>query len=196
MEKIVSEAKYNDNNCLPQAKIQGPKLNIWPPEQSIQTKCQILQASFHIFSGTIPIFRVFQGPFQVYQPSQEFFRVFWVFRGHWPTCTSNKRGIQELRHKLPNDLKLRIFGNQETSRSQNFIELQPSAQSSSQNENFVDTSKKLLENRNSTFPIVRYFTTTLKFVSYVLARIAVKRENLEPAESSFNLLVDFKKDNI
>ena len=193
MEKIVSEAKYNDNNCLLQAKIQGPKLNIWPPEQSIETKCQIFQAFFHIFSGTIPIFRVFQGPFLVYQPSQEFFR---AFRGCWPTSSSNKHGIQELPHKLPNDLKLRILGNWETSRSQNFIELQPSAQSSSQNENFVDTSKKMLENRNSTFPIVRYFTTTLKVVSYVLARIAVKRENLEPAESSFNLLVDFKKDNI
>ena len=32
--------------------------------------------------------------------------------------------------------------------SQNFIELQPSAQSSSQNENYFNTSKKLLKNRN------------------------------------------------
>ena len=45
---------------------------------------------FHIFSGTIPIFRVLQGPFQGYEPFQGFFR---VFRGRWPPCTSNKHGI-------------------------------------------------------------------------------------------------------
>ena len=45
---------------------------------------------FHIFSGTIPIFRVLQGPFQGYEPLQRFFR---VFRDHWPPCTSNKHGI-------------------------------------------------------------------------------------------------------
>ena len=40
-----------------------------------------------------------------------------------------------------------------------------------QNENFVKTTKKLLKNRNWTFPVVCYFTPTLKFVSYILARI-------------------------
>ena len=48
--------------------------------------------------------------------------------------------------KIP---RLRILGNQEMSeKSQNFIKLQASAQSCSQNENFVGTSKKPLENRN------------------------------------------------
>ena len=50
-------------------------------------------------------------------------------------------------------------------------ELLPSAQSSSQNENFVNTSKKQFKNRNWTFPLVRYFRLTLKFFSYILARI-------------------------
>ena len=56
-------------------------------------------------------------------------------------------------------------------RSQIPIELQPSAQSSSQNENFVNTSKKLFKNWNWTFLVVRYFTLTLKFVSYILVSI-------------------------
>ena len=55
---------------------------------------------------------------------------------------STKYGIYELSHELPND-NLEIPG-----KSQNFIELYPSAQSSFQNENFVNTSKKLPRNRN------------------------------------------------
>ena len=43
---------------------------------------------------------------------------------------SNKHGIQVLPHELPNVLRLRTLGNQEIlRRSQNFIELQPGAQS-------------------------------------------------------------------
>ena len=53
-------------------------------------------------------------------------------------------------------------------KSQNFIELQPSDQSSSQNKNFVSTSKKLLENRSWTFPLVRYFIWKLECVSNIL----------------------------
>ena len=42
---------------------------------------------------------------------------------------SNKHGIYKLPHKLLIDLKLRILGNKEIlGKSQNFIELQPSAQ--------------------------------------------------------------------
>ena len=79
---------------------------------------------------------------------------------------SNKLGRQEFPHELPNDLKLRILGIQDISgKSQNFIELQPSAQSSSQNKNFFSTSKKLLKNRNCTFPVVLHFTRKLTFVS-------------------------------
>ena len=58
---------------------------------------------------------------------------------------SNKHSIYE----LPNDLRLRILRNYEISRKcQNFIKLLPSAQSSSQNQNFVNTSKKHLKKRN------------------------------------------------
>ena len=61
----------------------------------------------------------------------------------------NKHGKYELPHELPNKLKLRILETyKRLGKSQNLIELQPSAQSSSQNKNFVDTRKKLLKNRN------------------------------------------------
>ena len=64
------------------------------------------------------------------------------------SIVSNKHGIYKLPHELLNELRLRTLGNQEISRkSQNFIELYPSAQSSSQNENCVSTRKKLLKNR-------------------------------------------------
>ena len=60
---------------------------------------------------------------------------------------STKNGIYKLSHELPNDLRLRILGNLKIlKRSQIFRELQPSAQASSQNENFVSTSKKLFKN--------------------------------------------------
>ena len=53
----------------------------------------------------------------------------------------NKLSIYELPHKMPNDLELMILGNQEISeKSQNFIELWPSAPPYSQNGN---TTKKL-----------------------------------------------------
>ena len=56
---------------------------------------------------------------------------------------SNKHGIYELPQELQNDLRLktRKLGN-----ISKIKELYPSAQSSSQNENFVNTSKKLLKN--------------------------------------------------
>ena len=60
---------------------------------------------------------------------------------------SNKHGIYELPHELPNDLRLRIFEireNQENVKtSENYI-LVPSPQ----NKSFVNASKNLLKNRN------------------------------------------------
>ena len=44
----------------------------------------------------------------------------------------------------------------------------PRTQSSSRIGNFVSTSKNLLENRNWTFPAVRYFTWKLELVSNIL----------------------------
>ena len=51
------------------------------------------------------------------------------------------------------------------------MEVKPSAQSSSQKENFVNTSKSLVENRNWTFSIVHYFTWKLNFFSNILSVI-------------------------
>ena len=44
-----------------------------------------------------------------------------------------------------------------------------SAQSSSQKENFVNTSEKLLKKGDLTFTVVRYSTCNLKFVSNILS---------------------------
>ena len=53
-----------------------------------------------------------------------------------------KHGIYE----LPNDLRFRILRNYKISgKCLNFIEWSPSAQTSCQNENFVNTTKKLFE---------------------------------------------------
>ena len=90
------------------------------------------------------------------------------------TIIINKHGIYELPRELPNFLRLRILGNKEVSRKyQNCIELQPGAQSSSQNENFINASKNLGENRNGTFPVVRYFTC-IQFVPNILSMIVGK----------------------
>ena len=52
---------------------------------------------------------------------------------------SNKHSIYKLLDKLPNNLRLRIVRNQGIQgKSQKFIELHPSVQSSCQNENFVN----------------------------------------------------------
>ena len=50
--------------------------------------------------------------------------------------------MYEFHYELPNNLRLRIIGNYEISgKSQNFIELKPSAQSFSKNKNFVNWQK-------------------------------------------------------
>ena len=60
--------------------------------------------------------------------------------------------IYELSHEFLNDLRLRILGNYETAeKSQNVMELLPSAQSSPRNESFVDTSKNLLKAETELF---------------------------------------------
>ena len=58
---------------------------------------------------------------------------------------SNKLGIYELPHELPNDLLTEDLRKLEKFRIiQNFMELCSSAQSSSQKEHFVNTSERLL----------------------------------------------------
>ena len=62
-----------------------------------------------------------------------------------------KHGIYELFHMLPNKLRLRKIEH-----IKKLSKLH--AQSSSQDKNFVNTSKKLLKNGNYTLPVKRYFT--------------------------------------
>ena len=67
---------------------------------------------------------------------------------------THKHGIYQLPHELPNGLRFRILGNQEVSgkclnpKNDSLV----STHSPCQNENFINTSKKLLKNRNKTFP--------------------------------------------
>ena len=101
-----------------------------------------------------------------------FGQIFLSLQVKWSEIINNKHGIYKLPHELPNDLRLRILGISETSRkSQIFLELKLSAQSSSLNDNVVNTSKKLLKNRNWVFPVVRYFTWKLESVSNILSVI-------------------------
>ena len=51
------------------------------------------------------------------------------------------------------------------------MELSSRPLSSSENQNFFNTSQKLLENENLTFPTFCYFTRTIKFVSHFFYRI-------------------------
>ena len=69
-----------------------------------------------------------------------FYQIFLSPQAKRSVIINNKHGIFQLAHELPNDLRLRTFGNQEKSgKSQNFIELKLNANFSSQNKNFVDT---------------------------------------------------------
>ena len=100
--------------------------------------------------------------------------IFWDFLVfgqtlHWPqvkwsVTISNKHGIYELPHELPDNFRLSILKNQQISeKSQNFMELYPSA--------LVNISKKMLKNRNWTFPVVCYFIWKVEFVSNILSMI-------------------------
>ena len=54
--------------------------------------------------------------------------------------------MYEFHHALPNELR------ESSKECQNFIELSPSSPSPFQKENFINTSKKLLENQIELFP--------------------------------------------
>ena len=69
-----------------------------------------------------------------------------------------------------------------------------SAQSSFRNDNFHSTSKNILKNRNCTFPIVRYITWKLSFLSYILWMIAdQKLAKMVHSESSQTAVSYFLK---
>ena len=80
--------------------------------------------------------------------------IFWLY---CISCTYGKRKKKFTKNKRK---RKEISG-----KSLKFIELLPSGQPSSRNENFVSTGKNLLKNRNWTFPVVRYFTWKLQSVT-------------------------------
>ena len=80
-----------------------------------------------------------------------------------------KHGIYELPQELSNDYRFRISRNWKMpGQCLKSIEWYPRTQSPCQNENFFNTSKKLLKNRNLTSPVARYFTWTLELGSDIL----------------------------
>ena len=79
--------------------------------------------------------------------------IFWLY---CISCTYEKRKNKFTKNKRK---RKEISG-----KSLKFIELLPSGQSSSKNENFVSTGKNL-KNKNWTFPVVRYFTWKLQSVA-------------------------------
>ena len=83
-------------------------------------------------------------------------------------------------HELLIDLSLRILGNLEISaKSQNYIELLNSAQSSSPNENFISTSKNLLKN-----------SSWINIKSFFVLRTSTKKIIMLPMS---NVKIEFKK---
>ena len=93
-----------------------------------------------------------------------FYQIFFSPQVKRSVIISNKHGTYELPHKFPNDLRLRILGNQEVSRRSQriFIQLQPSAQSSSQNDNFVDTRRKSVQKLKLNFSRSELFHANTK----------------------------------
>ena len=80
--------------------------------------------------------------------------------------------VHELPHELPNDVRLRIWGNKEIlGKSQIWVETQPSAQSPFQKLNFGSNSQKTRKSGYRTFLVLSSFTEFLYFVSNILPRI-------------------------
>ena len=102
----------------------------------------------------------------------------------WSVIISNKYVKYELPHELTNDptafspmgglsahtRKKKTLGNQDPrnlEKSKNPHRIIASSPASPLNKNYSNTSKKLVKNRNLTFPVVRYFTWKLLFVSHI-----------------------------
>ena len=80
--------------------------------------------------------------------------------------------VHELPYELPNDLRLRILGNQEIlEKSQMWVETQPSAQSSFQKLNVDNSCQKGRKIRYCLFEVLSNFTVFLQLVPNILARI-------------------------
>ena len=77
-----------------------------------------------------------------------------------------KHGIHKLTHKFPNDLRLKKLLNIKKVSKFRRNRLVPSLQAKMKI--LLTLSKKLLENRNYTFPVEPYFTRKLELVSDIL----------------------------
>ena len=114
---------------------------------------------------------------EIYNKSSSLSRVF-IRKNHFWMKSVGKPQMFKIVKKpsnyyCPNWQKWMIIINPSITRkiswkSQNFMELLSSAESSSQNEIFVSTSKQFLKIRNWIFAVAHYFTWKLKFVSNIL----------------------------
>ena len=98
-----------------------------------------------------------------------------------------------MRLEFLSNLRLRILGNWEISgKFQNFIDLPSAIQSSSQDENFVNTGKNLLK-KNLKFLKTKKkqknssFTLKLEFVSNILWLIVVMGEEAALIQKNYNI---------
>ena len=89
------------------------------------------------------------------------------------TTSKTKRDIL-LPHESPNELRLKILGNQKIlEKSQLLVETYPGAQSPLQKLNFGNISQKTRKSRYQTFLARFSFTGFLYFAPNILSRIAV-----------------------
>ena len=83
--------------------------------------------------------------------------------------------LHELLHKLTNDLRLWILGNQEILENcQIWVETQPSVTSFFQKLNFDNSCQKPRKTRQQIFEVLSSFTGFLYFVPNVFSRIVVR----------------------
>ena len=93
--------------------------------------------------------------------------------------------VHELPHKLPNDLRLRILGNQEIlEKCQMWVQTQPNSQSSFQKLNVDNSCQKTRKIRYYIFEVLPNFIVSLYFVPNILSRIV----DIEKAFNSVNHL--------
>ena len=97
-----------------------------------------------------------------------FYQVFVSSKVKQCTNITYKDSIYKLPHELPNALRLKILGNQEISgKCLNSIKWYHSAQSTWQVENFLNTSKEILKNRNWIVRVLFHVKTRVSLTYFV-----------------------------
>ena len=100
-----------------------------------------------------------------------FHQIFFSPKVKWSVIISNKHGIYELLHELSNNLRVSLLGSlKKVRKTWKTYKLIPSL---SAKIIFFNTSQKLVEKRNWTFPVWHYFAWKLEFVSNILWIIVV-----------------------